>query len=576
MTGYSGDGGAGIYVDAGDITVTNAVTGQIRGGSGYNGGEGIDLEIGVTSAHIVNYGQIYGGNGSVGHGGDGIYVGTTSGVPVSLLGLDSGVVIENYGEIGPGTGGTAAVPAYGIRNDGYISHLVNAQGGGSTAGSGVTAPLTLYGNLPTNYGMIIDSVDHYAQLWVSGATCGVIPGTPSGCMTLDPVLGLTGGTPTHVYYDVVTVDPTQINVGGDPVYLTNDRRIVDLGTLVEDYGIDYNLGSTVDVPGVLYAVDNNIDPNRWNLRVLNFGQDMAEPQRNMLENREISMRTALNYDCDVFDKNGVCVAFKARYTSFDGSSQGAGVLIASKQIGNEARIGAFIDYAGNMKSEADVKSDQSMPIIGAFVAYSAHPDGTGFQSHISVGYQTGKTEFERANLIGTAEKVSGSADVNSMGVSGELAWGIGLANKQVLTPYVGVQATSATREAYSESGEVGVVDDPFSYASYAQKRSTARMGLRLAGDLSDKVSYHIGAGAEYDMNFSLGSFVLTTSDPALISHDATYTSSVKPREWRMNGSLGLGFDLGDNKKFGIDASASQKDTGDGLAVSVLTGLQVRF
>jgi len=61
----------------------------------------------------------------------------------------------------------------------------------------------------------------------------------------------------------------------------------------------------------------------------------------MLEERQQAIRNGLDHDCAQFDKDGVCVSFKARYSGFGEEREGAGVLTVAKRIDTGLRVGAF-------------------------------------------------------------------------------------------------------------------------------------------------------------------------------------------------------------------------------------------
>lgn len=97
-----------------------------------------------ADATIVNTGTIAASGGVLGPNSHGIY------------NAGSGATISNRGSIT-----STASNTYGIYNIGSITTLTNAQGGNT--------PLTYYGNLPTNYNVVLNGAN-YGKLDVTGAS----------------------------------------------------------------------------------------------------------------------------------------------------------------------------------------------------------------------------------------------------------------------------------------------------------------------------------------------------------------------------------------------------------------------
>ncbi|MEJ1937403.1 autotransporter outer membrane beta-barrel domain-containing protein, partial [Nostoc sp. NIES-2111] len=222
----------------------------------------------------------------------------------------------------------------------------------------------------------------------------------------------------------------------------------------------------------------------WDLRVFNFGADMADPQAFLLESNWLAMRYALDYDCKLFDVNGVCVAINAQYSSYDGyaeDSEFAGTVSGAVQFGGKFRVGGFLDFRTGPDDYPGVSDVSMMPMFGLFLGYSDAPDGTGVQARVSGAYQHGRADLTHVNLMGEAVRASGDAGLDTWGTAAELGYGYGFGNGQVLTPFLGVTYATSQRDSYTDSSDGGEVADTLHFDSYAASYATGVFGLRLQG-----------------------------------------------------------------------------------------------
>lgn len=461
--------------------------------------------------------------------------------------------INNLGDIW-----TAGSGYYGIENRGTITTLNNHQGTTGSYGS----PLTYGENLPANYNMIVYG-DDYGQLAVdynnySGSmTFGVFGGDAANGIAASQLNA-------RVYENVVTgVDQAAY----DNAFNTS-QAITDIygsnGAAFGSYnGVAWMLTDATYREGADTA---------WDLTAFSFGLDLAEPQRAMLEDRQQAVRNGLDYDCAQFDKDGICVSLKARYSGFGEEHEGAGVLTVAKQLEAGVRIGGFLDARLSSNEVDGVQMKSGLPMFGLFAAYSAHQDGTGLHARFAAAYEHGTADISRSNMLGSAATVSGTAHVDSYGIAQRFGWGFDVGNKTVLTPYFSLRLTDSTRGAYDEAYSAGVVEDPFSYDAYGQKRTTGTLGADFEGAIDQSTTYRLGAGLDYDVASNLDPFAAYSD----LIGDMTYSNDVKARATRFFGSAGIGHMLEKNKTLTLDAHVSQKDFGSESAYSLMAGYQMAF
>ena len=549
----AGDGGAGIRSDAGTLIVINELGGLIEGGAGGvaqisgAGGAGVHLAgVAGSGSTITNYGTLQGGQagGPGAAGGAGIRLDV--GDNITILNAASGQIVGGAGATGGegilvGVAASASIVNLGrietgflfdIVNNGRITSLTNVQGGDSSD----LGPLYFSGNLPENYIAVLDSAVKYGQLNVTDGTGTMVFGASA-----------TEGSQinSQKFVDVVTgVAHTQINAG--------PTQAITIA-----HGVVGMLGNSVAAP------------NNWDLRVLNFGKDLAEPQRSMLESRGHALRFTQDYNCQSFNASGYCITIAGRRTSSNGQSGDAGVLIGAKRLNDNFSIGVFREVGPSAQSTANINIGDRQPMTGAFLNFSAQADGTGLQALASVATEKSTSTISRANLLGTADSVSSYSQVNSLGGGVKLGWGIPMGGNTVLTPFVSISNTSATRGAFDEASAPGV-DALLSFASFKVKRTTTTAGLGLKGQLNEKVSYRMSASLDDSSN---------KANPFAISGQfgtASYTPNTRTGGLGYSGSVGMSYSVNPMVTLFVNGSLLKLDKSQSATRFVMTGVQLAF
>ena len=446
-----GNGGAGIELTAGTNLVINEAGGIIRGGQGTFGGAGVLVgENAIATIRNEAGARIEGG------------AGTTSGAAGVQISAGATAAIENLGTI---VGADSA--SYGIVNQGHISSLKNAQGGtGSEA-------LTLSGNLPSTYTTVLNSQASYGQLAVSNVGSGVT--------TVDVSTSLGVNLATQTFANILTgLDASQV-VNQGP------NQAIKIAN------------------GVLGMVGSSTNMN-WDLRVLNFGKDLAEPQRVRLEQRSDAASFALDSRCDQFADNGVCVSVQATRLSTGGRDEGAGMLVLSKRL-DQFQIGVFREYGHNAINTSAMFTKSNDMLSGGYLRFGNAEDGAGLQARMSFVVADGSATVSRSNLLGGDATVSSTAGMKTSGAAVRLGWGVKLGSNSMMVPYVGLTNTKSEREGYDETGTAGV-EAPFSFASYGVNRSSTQMGFELNVKPMEKLSLRVNAALENSRQ-DIDSFTLT-------------------------------------------------------------------
>ena len=468
--------------------------------------------------HIFNWGTIIGGD-----------AGDTIHKAGSAIVVQSGAVanIINLGNITAGSGGN--VSTYGIDNQGTINSLSNGQGGDVDR-------LTYRGQLPGSYDVIIHSPNRYGQLAVSGDDI-------TQQMTVR--VSALAAPRTGFYENVIS--------GVNATAITNEAEINEGGH------------------GLLSVLSDGAQDN-WDLSVLNFGQDMAEPQAFLLKQNWLSVRRTLDYDCDLFDENGVSVTFMTHFDSYESQNLGggrygelSGTLLGAKRITEQLHIGGFLDWRDYGDEIQGIDNVNRLPIMGAFAGYSQNMNGTGLQARFSMAYESGQADFSHAALVNNGSVVSGEANYDTYGVGAEAGWGMSLMGSHVVMPFVSINYVGSTRDDYSDAPAANV-EDQFSYDSYSAKYTTATLGVRMNGPVTNNIKYIGSLGLESVLSGDTDTFGLTGE-----FGDASYHTQDTITDWSFNTSAGVIYMLSDASSMTLSGYIRQMEGGQ-----IFTGASLAY
>jgi hypothetical protein len=536
-----GDGGAAVRSEAGTMKLENKLAGVIEGGAGTtgtavngSGGVGVFL-MGTTGGDtmIANFGTILGGasGGLGGNGGSGILI--NAGASVRQ--------IINQGTILAGEGGNA----FGIHNKGTITTLTNAQGG-STA-------LSLNGNLPMNYNIVINTGTSYGKLAASdtGASKTTF-GIDSSSVLDKRVLsyaGVISGISSDQFNNTATANGWWGRLSGGTWKLQADASNPTMWDLLFQFGPDAG-------------------------RTLAGLRESSNALRSVMGQRQTDLAMMTSNDCQVFDASPMCMTLQARALNFGSVSQTSGALTLGYKVSDRIRIGGFVDYRANPTAPTGLDLANA-PSLGAFAGYSENADMTGLQGKVLAAVNRTNGTTTRSNTQPDTEAGSGKASLNSYVVSAELGWGQLMAPTTVLiTPFVGLRYTDTTRGAYNEGTLAGSVEYPIIFSKFYQRLTTAIVGLRVAGQLTDQWKYRVEAGFERDLTQRNSTYAGTSSifelEKFAMASDASHNRT------RSFASTSLTYELKKNHHLSGNISVRTQTYTSQTAVSAMGGYQIAF
>lgn len=369
----------------------------------------------------------------------------------------------------------------GISNEDYfqpasIQFLNNLQGSGNANG-----PLTITGNLPVNYNIIIDSASVYGRLrgvsYVNGSLNFGIHGTSH----------LAAGT-----YSSVLSGLTSANI-------SNYASIFDVWNNFDStYRWKLLAGATADTWDLLVAA-LMLGPSAVDTQA--SLHSLAPKLRTYYTQQAVATNFAnMNtYDCNLFDAKGVCVSVGGQQTYVDDPSSNltSTVVVAGYKVSPTFRIGGFLNQNLNNNTVSGVQVSNANPLMGLFAVWNQNEDHLGYQVKIANAYQDKDVTTTR-EIIGSSEAGKGRTTLNTQSYVGEVSYAFLVnAESTLIRPYAALRYTRIQQDGYTEEPSVS---SPLTYAALTDRSTTALVGVKLNHKLTDKISLMGSLGVEQDLH----------------------------------------------------------------------------
>ena len=489
----TGDGYAGMYLSNGSgNTISNSGNINLTSGFGiYNYASSSIDSITNTLTGIIHADQAGIYNEDEGSIGTITNAGTIS--------SSSSSAIENYGSIGTINntgqllGGADGCESYqcGIYNDsGTIGTLNNAQLG-----------LTYQGKLPEHYNIILGSdatiygTVHFTEYNNFDGLAG------------KTIFGITGSVKSTQYLGVFS------NLYPSLLSLDEGSSTAKTGIYHQSAGINYNY-QLVLRPGTEHS-DTGDGSDVWDLFFPDWvyipsGPSAADTQAS-LATQARRLRSTFNstmasgnfanmntYDCNLFDKNNMCISAGGRYTNIDNpsSNNSAAVVVLGYKVNSNIRIGGFLDQSVNNNTPSGIQVSNKNPMMGAFAVWNKNADGLGYQVKIANAYQDKDVRSTRDAFGETGEAGTGKTNLNTQSYVGELSYAFNYRDSTIVRPYFALRYTNIKQDAYTETG----VTTPLTYSALNDRTTSALMGVKFKHTLNEKTNLTGSLGLEQDLH----------------------------------------------------------------------------
>lgn len=235
-------------------------------------------------------------------------------------------------------------------------------------------------------------------------------------------------------------------------------------------------------------------------------QGNASVMRKIFSLQASYVNPGLSYDCSIFNKHGVCVAFSGRYSDTTGGGPEAtsGVLTAAFKLNSKINIGAFVEqYASNI-NYSGISMSSTNPDFGVFGLWSQTETGEGLKVRAAYRYGSRSITINR-EAIGLSEAGSGNSDLTTQGAQLTISNGYRLNGNLLVSPYAGVRYTNIQRNGYTEMASASVTT-PLTYDDLHQESTSLLLGVNLAAQVASSVTVMGSIGVETDTSQKISAY----------------------------------------------------------------------
>lgn len=275
-------------------------------------------------------------------------------------------------------------------------------------------------------------------------------------------------------------------------------------------------------------------------------QNVANALQNIYAMQNTILVNGFTYDCQLFDKNNICVSTGGRYTtlSTDLMDTTSALLIGAYRANKNMRIGAYVDQNLSTRTNANVQLNNGAPIVGLFAVWNENTDDAGAEIKLSAGYGKKDATITRS-IIGASEAGAGSSTMRSSGYQAVAKYGFAINQDTVVKPYVGIRYTKNNMNGYTEGASTSV-SAPLSYATLNTSATTLLAGVDVKYKVSPDATIYASAGAEKDTGVSNSNYYASG-----LSGLSTITFNPNATKTRAIASLGAYIDIGGNQRIGL-------------------------
>jgi hypothetical protein len=386
------------------------------------------------------------------------------------------------------TGTLTPTGSHEISNAGTITTFNNSQG---KSGSNVVDWMK---SLPTNYNVIvnpenkIDSTDDYGQIEFSSFS-----GQTNTSLNFG--VHLTSNLEANKTYSSVLSGLSSSNIT-----ITLEKGHNSPSSLIGLTRYYWTLVNTGNLWDLKIADAVNITTDTNTSVTSSVKPNVILGINNLTSVTEVNFANMNTYDCDLFDKNNICLSLGGRHTAINTpkTSTDSVVWVGGYKLSDTLRVAGFYHRNLSHNTPASFKLSDKTPMTGGLIVWNQKPNKLGYQLKLANAYQQKNATLTR-EVVGSSEEGKGQTVIEAESYVAELQYGYQLSDDTVLHPYFAARSAVIKQDAYTETGLIS----PLSFNEIKDKSTTVLLGLKFNTDLSPKLSLKGSLGVEHDIEHSV-------------------------------------------------------------------------
>jgi hypothetical protein len=255
----------------------------------------------------------------------------------------------------------------------------------------------------------------------------------------------------------------------------------------------------------------------------------------------------LDYDCQIFDKDNICISGGARNTAVNagGLNNFSALLVAAYRAMPELRLGAYLDQNLSVNNgSSPVNLGVGAPLFGLFGVWNANTDGTGTEVRVSAAYGQKSVTITRA-VVGASEAAIGTSSLNNTAVQAIVKYGFAIDKDAMVSPYIGIRYNQGNMAGYTEASSAAVTT-PLTYAALNTNATTFMAGVHGKYRVVPEAVVQASVGLESDMSVNNGTLTATG-----LTGLTAVNFNPNPVKTRPVAMLGAYYDIEKNQRVGV-------------------------
>ena len=511
-----------IQVTSGSQIGTLINNGSIVGDTNF----GINLQTGTAIGTLDNHGSIT----------------TNSGLSaLYIAGGASITTLNNYGTFNGGAFGGQII------NSGTIGTLNNAQNG--------LVLVNFFGNMPSRYNVIINSTSNYGTVDFSSINGSTTFGV-SALSTLTP----------YRYQQIL------MGVGASGIVGLSSNNTLSGSLGRYNWLLQLQNGQS-DIWDLLVTAMAPIGPNAAN--TLSTVQQSAAGLATTYNVQAAALQAGLTYDCNTFDKYGLCASIGGRtgyaLTAPVGNQQ-AGLLVVSHRRDDHFRYGAFADQSVNSSMPNGIKQNNSGPMYGIFGYWNHQKDGMGLGASLTTAFSNSNLTVTRNNSLASTEAGSGNTEMSGQAIQAQGTYAIQATDRIKAIPYAGLRYYRVATGGYSEGANANVTS-PLTYNGMSQEVFAAVGGVGASVFLAEKLTGTASVGIQQNLNYKMGNYQGTSAISGLESFSVNMPSNINSMA---TATAGMSYAVKKNEKLGVNVLWQQQAFSATNTITALATYSIGF